>query len=80
MGQTGKTVRPKVYVAVGISGAIQHIAGMKEAGKVVAINHNPKASIFNNADFGIVGEYQDILPELIERVKSGFTFGVEPKK
>ena len=80
IGQTGKTVRPKVYVAVGISGAIQHIAGMKEAGKVIAINHNPKASIFNNADFGIVGEYQDILPELIERVKGGFTFGIEPKK
>ena len=80
VGQTGKTVRPKVYVAVGISGAIQHIAGMKESGKVIAINHNPKASIFNNADFGIVGEYQDILPELIERVKGGFTFGIEPKK
>ena len=80
VGQTGKTVRPKVYVAVGISGAIQHIAGMKESGKVIAINHNPKASIFNNADFGIVGEYQDILPELIERVKTGFTFGIEPKK
>jgi electron transfer flavoprotein alpha subunit len=80
IGQTGKTVRPKVYVAVGISGAIQHIAGMKEAGKVIAINHNPKASIFNNADFGIVGEYQDILPELIERVKGGCTFGIEPKK
>lgn len=80
IGQTGKTVRPKVYIAVGISGAIQHIAGMKEAGKVIAINHNPKAGIFNNADFGIVGEYQDILPELIERVKSGFTFGIESKK
>ena len=80
VGQTGKTVRPKVYVAVGISGAIQHIAGMKEAGQVIAINHNPKASIFNNADFGIVGEYQDIIPELIDRVKSGFTFGIEPKK
>jgi electron transfer flavoprotein alpha subunit len=80
VGQTGKTVRPKVYVAVGISGAIQHIAGMKEAGRVIAINHNHKASIFNNADFGIVGEYQDILPELIERVKGGFTFGIEPKK
>jgi electron transfer flavoprotein alpha subunit len=80
VGQTGKTVRPKVYVAVGVSGAIQHIAGMKEAGKVIAIDHNPKANIFNNADFGIVGEYQDILPELIERVKGGFTFGIEPKK
>jgi electron transfer flavoprotein alpha subunit len=80
VGQTGKTVRPKVYVAVGISGAIQHIAGMKEAGKVIAIDHNPKANIFHNADFGIVGEYQDILPELIDRVKAGFTFGIEPKK
>ncbi len=80
VGQTGKTIRPKVYVAVGISGAIQHIAGMKEAGKVIAIDHNPKANIFNHADFGIVGEYQDILPELIEQVKSGFTFGIEPKK
>jgi electron transfer flavoprotein alpha subunit len=80
VGQTGKTVRPKVYIAVGISGAIQHLAGMKEAGKVIAIDHNPKANIFRNADFGIMGEYQDILPELIERVKAGFTFGIEPKK
>ncbi len=80
VGQTGKTIRPKVYVAVGISGAIQHIAGMKEAEKVIAIDHNPKANIFHNADFGIMGEYQDILPELIERVKAGFTFGIEPKK
>jgi electron transfer flavoprotein alpha subunit len=80
IGQTGKTIRPKVYVAVGISGAIQHIAGMKEAGKVIAIDHNPKANIFHHADFGILGEYQDIIPELIDRVKSGFTFGLEPKK
>ena len=80
VGQTGKTVRPKVYVGVGISGAIQHIAGMKESEKIIAIDHNPKASIFHFADFGIVGEYQDILPELIERVKGGFTFGIEPVK
>ena len=76
IGQTGKTIRPKIYIAVGISGAIQHIAGMKESEQIIAIDHNPKASIFHFADFGIVGEYQDILPELIERVKGGFTFGI----
>jgi electron transfer flavoprotein alpha subunit len=80
VGQTGKTVRPKVYVAVGVSGAIQHIAGMKESEIIIAIDHNPKASIFHFADFGIVGEYTDILPELIERVKTGFCFGLEPEK
>ncbi len=80
IGQTGKTIRPKVYIAVGVSGAIQHLAGMKESEKIVAIDHNPKANIFHNADFGIVGEYTDILPELIERVKTGFNFGIEAKK
>jgi electron transfer flavoprotein alpha subunit len=80
IGQTGKTIRPKVYVAVGVSGAIQHIAGMKESEKIIAIDHNPKAHIFHYADFGIVGEYTDIIPELIERVKAGFKFGVEAKK
>ena len=80
IGQTGKTIRPKVYIAVGISGAIQHLAGMKESEKIIAIDHNPKAHIFHNADFGIVGEYTDIIPELTERVKAGFTFGIEPKK
>lgn len=79
IGQTGKTIRPKVYIAVGVSGAIQHIAGMKESEKIIAINNNPKANIFHNADFGIVGEYQDILPELIERVKAGYTFGIKVK-
>ncbi len=80
VGQTGKTVRPKIYVAVGVSGAVQHIAGMKESETIVAINHNAKEPIFNNADFGVVGEYEDILPELIEQVKAGFTFGLEVKK
>jgi electron transfer flavoprotein alpha subunit len=80
IGQTGKTVRPKVYVAIGISGAIQHIAGIKESGKIVAIDHNAKASIFHHADFGILGKYEDILPELIEQVKAGFTFGIEVAK
>jgi len=79
IGQTGKTVRPKVYVAVGVSGAVQHIAGMKESETIVAINHNAKESIFSNADFGIVGDYEDILPELIEKVNGGFTFGLEKK-
>ncbi len=80
VGQTGKTVRPKVYISAAISGAIQHIAGMKESEMIVSIDHNAKAAIFSHADYGIVGEYQDVLPELIDKVKAGFTFGVEVKK
>lgn len=80
IGQTGKTIRPKIYIAVGVSGAIQHIAGMKESEKIIAIDHNPKAHIFHYADFGIVGEYADIIPELTERVKAGFKFGIEARK
>jgi electron transfer flavoprotein alpha subunit len=77
IGQTGKTVRPKVYIAIGISGAVQHIAGIKESDTIIAINNNAKETIFANSDFGIVGEYEDIVPELIEKVKGGFTFGLK---
>ena len=76
IGQTGKTVRPRVYVAVAISGAIQHLAGIKASGKIVAINHDGQANIFRHADFGICRDYEDVLPELIRRVRQGFTFGV----
>ncbi len=79
IGQTGKTVRPKIYIAIGVSGAVQHIAGIKESDTIIAINHNAKETIFHNADFGIVGNYEDILPELIEQVNAGFTFGLEVK-
>ena len=71
VGQTGTTVRPALYVACGISGAVQHTAGMGEAGKILAINIDPAAPIFSHAHYGIVGDMNVVIPKMIKILRSG---------
>jgi electron transfer flavoprotein alpha subunit len=70
VGQTGKTIRPKLYIAVAISGSIQHLVGIEGAETVIALNTDPEAPIFNSCNYGVIGDGAKIVPLLIDELRS----------
>ena len=79
VGQTGRTVAPKIYIGVGVSGAVQHLVGMQAAEKIIAINVDPHAPLMQMADYAIVGDYQKVVPKLIKGLRDR-SQGMEVRK
>ncbi len=76
VGQTGQSIRPPVYLAIAISGAPQHMAGMHDSGRIIAINTDSNCNMVQSADAAIISDYREVIPQLTAAVKSGFTFGI----